>query len=211
MDTKGRILYYSDSKGIKVSELEKMLSLGRNYFKNTSKVSVDVVVKFLSVYSEVSPEWVLTGEGSIIKENSRGFTYYDKYVDGAIPFYKDLPASAGQLGLSKVEVNEKPSGWIKPMEVLTAIGAFPVVGCSMEPFIHPGDFIAVSPMNNWDRLDPDKTYMIVTREDRMIKHLSIDNDDPDILWCISPNYPKFKICKQDVLAIWRITFHGKMM
>lgn len=37
MDTKGRILYYADIKGVKVPALERQLSLGRNYFRNTAK------------------------------------------------------------------------------------------------------------------------------------------------------------------------------
>lgn len=139
------------------------------------------------------------------------YTYYDSYVDGAIPLYKDLPVSAGQQDLALIAASEKPSGWIKPAEVLTAIGAFPVVGCSMEPFIHQGDFITVAPLNNWDRIDPDKTYMVITQDDRMIKHLVADENDESVLWCISPNYPKFKIYKNEVKAIFRITFHGKLM
>lgn len=139
------------------------------------------------------------------------YTYYDSYVDGAIPLYKNLPVSAGQQDLASISMGEEPSGWIKPAEVLTAIGAFPVVGCSMEPFIHQGDFITVAPLNNWDRIDPDKTYMIITKDDRMIKHLVADENDESILWCISPSYPKFKIFKNEVKAIFRITFHGKLM
>ena len=116
-----------------------------------------------------------------------------------------------RLGLAKLQKMDKPSGWIKLPEVFSSIGAFPVVGCSMEPDIHAGDFIAVSPLENWERIDPDKIYMIITRDDRMIKHLSSDEENPDILWCISPNYPKFKIFKSEILSILKITFHGKIM
>lgn len=213
MDTKGRILQYAENKGYDERELERKLSLGRNYFKNTAKVSVDVVSKFLSLFCEVSPDWVIFGREPILREPLNGslFSYHKEYVEGAIPYYEDLPVSAGQWDLSRLPYNEKPSGWIKLNEVFSAIGAFPVVGCSMEPFIRPGDFIAVAPLNSWDRIDPDKTYMVITQDDRMIKHLVIDNDDPDIIWCMSPNYPKFKIQRDDIKAIWRITFHGKLM
>ena len=70
MDAKDRILHYAEIKGIKVSELEKNISMSRNYFKNTSKVSVEAVVNFLSVYREVSPEWLLTGEGEMLRSSS---------------------------------------------------------------------------------------------------------------------------------------------
>jgi putative phage repressor len=68
MDAKERILYYANTKGVNASSLEKQMSLSRNYFRNTAKVSVEVVASFLSVYSEVSPEWILTGSGEMIKQ-----------------------------------------------------------------------------------------------------------------------------------------------
>lgn len=68
MDAKERILYYANTKGVNASSLEKQMSLSRNYFRNTAKVSVEVVASFLSVYSEVSPEWLLTGSGEMLKK-----------------------------------------------------------------------------------------------------------------------------------------------
>ena len=64
MDAKERILYYANTKGVNASSLEKQMSLSRNYFRNTAKVSVEVVASFLSVYSE----WILTGSGEMIKQ-----------------------------------------------------------------------------------------------------------------------------------------------
>lgn len=187
----------------------------RDIISEKVKPSYDTIKQIVEYTTlSVNADWLITGRGKMQKvdmADTTSFTYYDDYVDGAIPYYKNLPVSAGQMGLSTFDKSEKPVGWIKMNEVFSSIGAFPVVGCSMEPSIRPGDFIAVSPMYNWDRIDPDKTYMILTHEDRMIKHLVIDNDDPDILWCISPNYPKFKIAKCEILAIWRITFHGRIM
>lgn len=142
---------------------------------------------------------------------NNSFIYYNEYVEGSIPFYEDLPVSAGQQNLALIQATEKPSGWIKPAEVLTAIGAFPVIGCSMEPFIHQGDFITVAPVEKWDRVDPDKVYMIITVSDRMIKHLSQDEENDEIIWGISPNYPRVKIYKSEIKAVFRITFHGKLM
>lgn len=68
MDAKERILYYANTKGVNASSLERQMSLSRNYFRNTAKVSVEVVASFLSVYSEVSPEWLLTGSGDMLKK-----------------------------------------------------------------------------------------------------------------------------------------------
>ena len=53
--------------------------------------------------------------------------------------------------------------------------------------------------------------MIITVSDRMIKHLSQDEENDEIIWGISPNYPRVKIYKSEIKAIFRITFHGKML
>lgn len=81
----------------------------------------------------------------------------------------------------------------------------------MQPEINSGDTVGVVPVDKWDMVDPDKTYLIVTNDDRMIKHLAIDEKDDEILWCISPNYPKFPIRKEDIKAVYRVTFHGRIL
>jgi hypothetical protein len=55
----------------------------------------------------------------------------------------------------------------------------------MEPKIYAGDTIGIVQMNNWEKIDPDKIYLIITIYDRMIKKLEIDEFDTDILWAIS--------------------------
>lgn len=127
-----------------------------------------------------------------------------------IPFYENLPVSAGQADLIHITQGEHPTGYIS-LPGVSAIAAFPVVGCSMEPEIKPGDFIAVSPMTSLDSVDPDKTYMIITDDDRMIKHLLADPSDPSILWAHSPNYPRFPIQKTAIKALYKIQFHGRIL
>lgn len=125
-----------------------------------------------------------------------------------VPYYKDLPVSAGQLDI--VIQAAQPAGYVD-LPGVTANALFPVVGCSMKPEINPGDVIGISPIDAWEIVDPDKVYLIVTADDRMIKHLSVDENDDSILWCMSPNYPKFKVNKSDIKYIYRVTFCGKLI
>lgn len=130
-------------------------------------------------------------------------------IAGATPFYEDMPVSAGEGELATALGSMKPTGWISMPGMPKSIGAFPVVGCSMEPDIKAGDFIAVAEVERWEAVDPEKVYMVITRDDRMIKHLAVDEENEDFLWCISPNYPRFKVYKSDILFIYRVTFHGR--
>ena len=91
-------------------------------------------------------------------------------IAGATPFYEDMPVSAGEGELATALGSMKPTGWISMPGMPKSIGAFPVVGCSMEPDIKAGDFIAVAEVERWEAVDPEKVYMVITRDDRMINH-----------------------------------------
>lgn len=198
---------YTDVPGITKNMMVKL----RN--GETKEASSGILEPFCKYYKQVNPIWLLTGEGSMLtdEENKEVPVVTNEKTRGAVPYYGDLPVSAGQQDLATILSNMEPTGWINLPGMPSSIGAFPVVGCSMEPDIKPGDFISIIEVDRWERLDPDKTYMIITRDDRMIKHLSVDDSDDEILWCISPNYPKFKIEKSEIVAIYRVTFHGRLV
>ncbi len=198
---------YTDVPGITKNMMVKL----RN--GETKEASSGILEPFCRYYKQVNPIWLLTGEGSMLvdEENKEAQVVTDEKTRGSVPYYGDLPVSAGKQDLATILDNMKPTGWINLPGMQSSIGAFPVIGCSMEPDIKPGDFISIIEVDRWERLDPDKTYMIITHDDRMIKHLSIDDNDDEILWCISPNYPKFKIEKSEIVAIYRVTFHGRLV
>jgi phage repressor protein C with HTH and peptisase S24 domain len=82
----------------------------------------------------------------------------------------------------------------------------PVLGTSMEPEVTNGAIIGVRKMHNWETLNTERIYLIITRDDRMIKRIEHDTEDPSILWCVSPNYPRFKIYKEEIIEIHRVCF-----
>jgi phage repressor protein C with HTH and peptisase S24 domain len=105
---------------------------------------------------------------------------------------------------------EKPESWIM-IPGVTVDCWFPIVGCSMEPRIFSGDTIGVTNMDRWDRLDPDKVYLIITTYDRMIKRLEIDEDNPEIIWAVSENHPRFKIYVNEIRGIYRVVWAGRLI
>lgn len=209
-----RLAFFLKQKGKGQTAFEKDAGLGRGYVKNASdNMGSKVMSKIKNQCPDLNIDWLLTGEGSMLVEeaNKEAPAVASEKTKGAVPYYGDLPVSAGKQDLATILSNMKPTGWINLPGMPSSIGAFPVVGCSMEPDIKPGDFISIIEVDRWERLDPDKTYMIVTHDDRMIKHLSVDDNNDEILWCISPNYPKFKIEKSEIIAIYRVTFHGRLV
>ena len=192
----------------------------------TKDASSKILEPFCKHYKKVNPSYLLIGDGQMFLSDNTTHPNIDlddkvptqkgnearltkEQTKGAVPFYGDLPVSAGQNDLAKMLDNMKPTGWLKMDNMPSSIGTFPVIGCSMEPDIKQGDFVSITPVDRWEKIYPDNIYMIITRDDRMIKHLAIDENDDEILWCISPNYPKFKIEKSEILQLYRVVFHGR--
>ena len=212
MSTKEKINQYLNTKGISPTKAEGMLNWGKGALTKSSSISTDKLEEFLLLFNDLSSEWLLRGKGEMIKSTglpSQSPQIVEKVITKtSIPYYKSLPVSAGQLDTIIQEA--EPDGYID-LSGVTAKALFPVVGCSMKPEINPGDIIGISPLESWDIVDPDKVYLVITSDDRMIKHLSVDEMDDSILWCLSPNYPKFKIYKSDIKRIYRVTFCGKLI
>lgn len=126
----------------------------------------------------------------------------------SIPFY-DLPVSAGSLGILDLDTctTTSPSGHVQMPVFRGCEAIFPIVGISMEPVVHSGDWIGIKSIENlsrsWDFVQTGVIYLIITREDRMIKYIE-KADDSDYIVCSSPNYNPFKVYKGDILNIYRV-------
>lgn len=208
MDIKERFIQFIEYKKLSKRKFQESIGVSNSYIQNISTgIGVDVLKRIRAAYPELDTDWLLTGTGEMLKASS-GTSEESSPARKGIPFYVDLPVSAGRL--DTIIQDAEPSGWLD-IPGVRALALFPVVGCSMKPEINPGDVIGVTPLDTWEHIDPDKAYLIITHDDRMIKHLAPDDSDADSLWCISPNYPKFKIQKSDIHYIYRVTFCGKLM
>ena len=67
---KRRILEYADSKGIKKYEIYQNTGISNGVLSQKGGLSEDNVMRFLSNYSDLSPEWLLTGKGAMLREQS---------------------------------------------------------------------------------------------------------------------------------------------
>lgn len=185
---------FASKIGFKQSNLSQILNGKRNADNRN-------LIKGIADTFNIKEEWLLYGTGE------EGGT--NEILANGVPYYKEVPVSAGRAELMEVEGEENAVGFIKITGVSGKF-AFPVIGCSMEPVIHAGDIVVVDELNQWDKIDPDKIYLIFTHDDRMIKHLETDEGNAEILWCVSPNYKRFSIDKTDILKIYKVTFYGRL-
>lgn len=70
---KKRILLYADKMGISKYEIYQNTGISNGIFSQKGGLSEDNLLKFLSYYTDISPEWLLTGEGEMLKpEKNKG-------------------------------------------------------------------------------------------------------------------------------------------
>jgi phage repressor protein C with HTH and peptisase S24 domain len=217
-----RLKQFIDYEGISTSSFEQKIGASDGMIRRAINKNTDIQSKWLTSisdnYHDLNIEWLVSGRGEMLKKDNQRQNSIPKFElsisqyrqKGYAPYYSNFPVSAGKLSLMNIEESETPESWIK-FPGVEVDGWFPVIGCSMEPKIYAGDIVGIKQLDSWERLDPDKTYLIITCDDRMIKHLETDDADNDILWAVSENYKRFKIVKDDIIRIFRIVWAGRFV
>ena len=196
---KSRVVEVLRFKQINVNRASKKLCIPQRTLNRQvnedGNISMDLLYALLDHFPEISPLWLLLGEGEMLLDSTRQTTV-------SIPFYNDLPLSAGYRDAFDPG-HENPTSYIS----FPNSGAdffFPVSGTSMEPDINDGDIVGVKRVEREEGIVHGDVYMIVTNDARMIKRCYHDNNDPNLIWCVSPNYPSFPIHKNDVCALFKV-------
>jgi hypothetical protein len=197
---KDRVIAVLKAKGLNVNRASKVFGIPQRTMNRQvnedGKIAMDLMYAILDAFPEVSPLWLVLGEGEMFRECD----VTQECVSA--PFFSDMPVSAG-LRDSFDPSMEKANGYIS-LPSQKANFYFPVSGTSMEPEVFSGDIVGVVRVGQFDRISPEAIYMIVTNENRMIKHCYIDENNPELLWCVSPNYPSFPINRADICAMFRV-------
>ncbi len=196
---KERVVAVLKHIGMNVNRASKFLGVPQRTLNRQvnegGNISMEIVYAILNNVPEISPAWLIAGEGAMLvgEEAPKVCT---------IPFYDDLPLSAGHRDAFD-PANEKPSAYIS-IPSSPADFYFPVSGNSMEPEFNDGDIVGVKRVDRSEGIVHGAVYMVVTNENRMIKRCYHDNNDPNLIWCVSPNYPSFPINKNDVCALFKV-------
>lgn len=76
-----RLKEYIDSKGIAVSAFERSIGMSNNSFgkslKNNGSIGSDKIENVLRIYTDINPEWLMTGKGSMFKQSRSGVSIGD--------------------------------------------------------------------------------------------------------------------------------------
>lgn len=74
-NTLNRIKQYIDYKGLTISSFEREVGMSNGSFasqlKNNKTIGVDKLENILNIFPDINIEWLLTGNGPMLKKNER--------------------------------------------------------------------------------------------------------------------------------------------
>lgn len=203
---KQNILKYLDFIGVTPYKFYQETGITRGVLTQNNGMSEENTTRFLAYYKNVNPEWLLTGQGSMLKTSSDLKTSIpvakpvESSTDG-IPLIP-IEAMAG-FGIGEMQIMEFES---ERFVVPTFKGAdflIQVKGSSMYPKYNSGDIVACKklPLNDlffqWN-----KVYVLDTEQGALIKRIDIGSDEDHVM-IISDNekYRPFPLHKSKINAI----------
>ena len=234
---KERVLYISESKGITREKFFEDLGITYGNFKGKAKekaLSSDVLAKIIAKYPEISSEWLLTGNGEMLKSEVatevintprveiiepikvEGRSLMPKVVvvddddNDRIPLVS-VKAQAGYLeGYDDSNyIEELPTYSVPDMRNGT-YRMFQVSGFSMYPTLQDGSYVIGKFVENWEWLSDNRVCVVVTERDGVIvKRVTNRAREKGFLYCKSDNrdYKHIKVMLEDIKEIWECQAH----
>ncbi|WP_242502612.1 helix-turn-helix transcriptional regulator [Flavobacterium anhuiense] len=148
MGSTERMREYLDYKGISKYKFCNDLGFSNKFLDNSSNMGTDKACKILHYYPEINSEWLLTGNGPMIKEDNTSVMIMKNdrktadaiHVNQEIPLY-DLEAVAGLRELFNSGEPQRVLDTIKIPNLPKCDGAISVTGDSMYPLLKSGDIV----------------------------------------------------------------------
>jgi phage repressor protein C with HTH and peptisase S24 domain len=203
---KENILYFIEKQCVsKVSFYEKT-GISASNFKGTglkSEIGGDKIVKILTYYPEISPEWLLTGKGSMLR-SELPIALPIQESDAGIPFVS--VTAIGGFGSVDFAIQQED---IKEYYVIPKFKhkkidfMIEVEGSSMYPKYNSGDVVACTVIKESSFIQWNKTHVVATKEQGIIIKRLKKSDIEDNLIMISDNksYEPFEVNKKDITGI----------
>ena len=197
-----RIKQYIDYKSISVAAFEKSIGMSNASFgkclKKGGAIGTDKLENILSVYPDISPNWLLTGNGDML----RNTTELTPTKDGTgIPLIP-VEAMAGCFTGSQTVLLQECDHYVVPA-FKNADFLIYVRGDSMQPRYFSGDMVACKMLSPTDLFFQwGKVYVLDTDQGALIKKVEQGTDDETItLVSENENYKPFQIPRRAVYHI----------
>lgn len=214
MDVKERIKEYLEYKGISDYRFEKDMSLSKGYINKAKNPTSDVLVKMCGIYTDLSAEWLLTGEGEMLingntnennqsnmkTESNNPSGYYTTYL---------LPLSAMGGSLTGFAADgvmlQNCEAIVSP--IANVDFAITVYGDSMAPEYPSGSRILINKINPDIFIEWGKTFVLDTPNGVIVKEIWESSKEGHIR-CHSinpaPKYKDFDVPMDEIYGMYRV-------
>ncbi len=164
--TKKRILQYLENKGISNYEFYQKTGIANGVLSQKGGLSEDSIMKIISYYNDINPQWLLTGEGPMLRETHRVEPGAVKHLtpqpaqgSTRVPLY-NIEAVAGVVAIFDHIADTEPVAYLEIPNLPKCDGAVYMVGDSMYPLLKSGDIIIYKVLNNLDNILWGEMYLL---------------------------------------------------
>ena len=201
---KERVLYFTDYKGFAKEKFFEELGVTYGNFKGKAKekaLSSDILAKIVSKYPELNPEWLLTGEGEMLKSGTtKTGTSKEESVKG-IPLVNATAIGGYGNNVFSFEERDVKDYYVIPKFKHKQVDfMIEVEGSSMYPKYNSGDVVACRIIKERNFIQWNKTHVIATREQGIIIKRIKPSDAPNSLLMVSDNesYDPFNVPEEEI-------------
>lgn len=196
---------YIENMGITVREFERVCGMANGYVRGIDSSIGEKKLKTISLmYPNLNIEWLLTGEGEMLKDSQRNAAV-SKKPTGSLPLIP-IEAVAGfpgddETGVKLVDCEQYhvPEFAAKGAQFLIRVS-----GSSMYPKYSNGDILACRKIDSVTFFQWGKVYVLDTNQGALVKRLFEDEENQNNVVCHSDNhenYPNFKIPKSEIRSL----------
>lgn len=165
--------------------------------------------------NKLNPDWMLTGEGPMLKSENNNLIINDPKIisiDEGQPIL-DIRICAGQ-GIGLFGDENKVLSRVNIPDFKGCVGVI-VYGESMYDKYAPGDAVFVREISNCNYIENGQPYVVITKEDRLLKLVYQENDKLTLVsynTVLNPDgrrtFPDMPINPDDILYIYKVV--GKL-
>lgn len=192
-------------EGITIGALEKKIGASKGVLSRAIANGTDIQAKWIQAivenYPHFSAEWLLTGNGEMIKGGTLPVAHQTENPQEGIPLIP-LSAMAGALRGEQTILEYECERYIVPA-FKGADFLIPVKGDSMNPTYLSGDIVACQriPMNDiffqWN-----KPYVLDTKQGAIIKRIKPGTDKQHVkIVSDNPNYDPYELTYSEIYAV----------
>lgn len=226
MGSTERIKEYLDFKGVTKYEFCKKLGFSNKFLDNSSNMGTDKACKIIRYYKDINPEWLLTGEGEMLKPNVKEM-WSNNLTTKTTTFSEETKSKKNVVNLKEPTTEYKciplipieamagfGSGSVQVMEYDTKNYVVPeftelnvdfmlrVKGSSMYPKYNSGDLVACKKLILNDIFFQwNKVYVLDTDQGALIKRIKKGREDHLMIVSDNPSYDPYELHLSQIHAI----------